>query len=122
MKGIELPINVMIIVLIALVVLIAIIALFTGVWNPGSQSLSLESAKSSACQKLVSAQCSFETYDIVVNNYDADNDGKIDPGTSFSKCSDWTGSTDYDKCDNLYALCKKRLSISDNGCRQLCNC
>ena len=53
MKGAELPINIIIIFILALAVLIAMIAIFMGVWTPGAASLSQESAKNSACQKYV---------------------------------------------------------------------
>lgn len=56
MKGAELPINIIIVFILALAVLIAMIAVFMGVWTPGSAGLGQESAKNSGCQKYVGLQ------------------------------------------------------------------
>ena len=53
----ELPINVMVIVVIAIIVLLAVAMLFFNVWTPGKDTLALEAAKNSGCQKLVSIGC-----------------------------------------------------------------
>ncbi|MFH1229270.1 MAG: hypothetical protein V1678_02500 [Candidatus Aenigmatarchaeota archaeon] len=57
MKGIEMPINVMIIVVICIIVLLAVVSLFLGVWNPTKGSLNMESIKNNACQIYVSNGC-----------------------------------------------------------------
>ena len=57
MKGIELPINTLIILVIALLILIAIIAFFLGVWGPGTSGVTLEATKTSACQRFISLDC-----------------------------------------------------------------
>lgn len=53
MKGAELPINIIIVFVLALAVLIAMIAVFMGVWTPGSAGIGAESAKNTGCQKYV---------------------------------------------------------------------
>ena len=67
MKGIELPINILIIVVVAIIVLVAIVALFAQSWNPGTKPISLESSKSNACQILSSRGCQMSVYDVPVN-------------------------------------------------------
>ena len=62
-KGMELPINVLIIIVIAVVVLITVIVLLGNVPNMGC-----DAAKSSACLKLVQ-DCSTDPADIKVGNF-----------------------------------------------------
>lgn len=57
MKGVELPINTLIIFIIVLIVLLAIIGFFFGVWTPGAGGLQIEAVKVSACQKFISVNC-----------------------------------------------------------------
>lgn len=54
MKGIELPMNTLVVIVIAIIILIAMVALFMGVWRQGSYGISMDSAKNSACQRYVS--------------------------------------------------------------------
>jgi hypothetical protein len=77
MRGVELPINAIVIVVICLVVLLAIIALFFGVWTPGKSTITLEAAKSSACQMLVSLGCNENMWGLTISNFDANQNGKI---------------------------------------------
>ena len=110
MKGLSLPINVLVIVVVAVIVLLGIVALYFGGFTPFSSSISVESAKNSACAELVRRQCALtpstmllSTYDII---FDADNDGT--PGLAG---------------DTLQALCTKfynRATATD--CKRLCGC
>jgi hypothetical protein len=120
MKGIELPINVLIIIVIVLIVLLAVIAFFFGTWNPGVIGVSLESAKNNACQMLISTGCG-NPANIVVNGFDANKDGEINPGIGWVSGSCGTTST-YG--DNLAALCECHYYLPDvDDCaEQLCRC
>ncbi|MHA1686743.1 MAG: hypothetical protein ACTSYD_10105, partial [Candidatus Heimdallarchaeaceae archaeon] len=129
MKGISLPINALVIIVLALIILIAILALFFGVWPFGSQSISLEGAKNNACNMLLSFNCEEQTSNIVVKNFDADKDGDLDPQTGF----DWSNPspTNSNNHDNLAALCYNYYGIydptdplnSENLCKtEVCNC
>jgi uncharacterized membrane protein len=106
MKGMELPVNTLIIVVIALVILLAILALFFGVW-PSVQGVSLEAAKNNACQILTSTGCTADPITIKVNDFDADKDGNYgtaETGTTWT----WGNSCDPSRAadgDNLAALC-----------------
>ncbi len=121
----ELPINVMVVVLIALVVLIAIFALFSGIWSPSTETLGLETVKSRACSNLVSMGCTVDTKDIAINDFDVDGDGKIGASDSGASCTDSNVGKNPENCDNLYTLCVKKYSIPLGGetrCKQLCGC
>lgn len=124
MKGVELPINTLIVVVIALAILLALIALFFGVWTPGSSGLNLDAAKNTACHMLVSTGCR-DAAQINVNDFDANKDGNLQSGTGTGDCE--TGGD-----DNLYMLCKCWYNIRppiyaedtiNQNCRQIiCNC
>jgi len=126
MKGIELPINILIIVATAVIVLIAVIAMFYPAFNSGSVTMTSESAKSAACQVLVEAKnCgkttpATNTYGIRVNNFDANKDNTPLAGTEAAypaACLPTGGN------DNLARLCVCYYSITtEAGCKALCGC
>jgi hypothetical protein len=125
MKGVELPINVLVLVVLGLVILLGILALFYGVWTGGASGVSLESAKNSACQLLVSTGCNDNIQTIYTNNFDADKDGTIDTdiGPGIGECND---PTDFSE-DNLRMLCKcwyniPELNIIEECKNIICNC
>lgn len=125
MKGVELPINVMIIVVLAIIVLIAVAVLFFGAWNPGKGSISLETAKNSACQILVSRGCDIHPNAIQISDFDADNDNSNDPtGGLAANCGPGGSGTG----DTLWSLCVCQLNIlqSTDGCKKcmmnVCGC
>jgi hypothetical protein len=111
MKGIELPINVLIIIVVAIIVLLAIISMFFTPFTTGSGSVSLETAKEQACRSLVVAyNCGTSTDldKIIVDNYDANDDLKENQIT-----------------DTLMSLCVHKFQITTgdtSSCRKLCGC
>jgi len=124
MKGTELPINTLIIIVIAVAVLIAMIALFYYVYDPSRQGISLEAAKSNACQMLASLNCNVGADSISISNFDADKDGQRDPGsnvgTSIADCSNGNPSMN----DNLMTLCACYYGFTeDSDCEtNVCGC
>jgi hypothetical protein len=48
-KGIELPINILVVVAVAVIVLLGVVALFFSGWFSGTAPMSIEAAKSQAC-------------------------------------------------------------------------
>jgi hypothetical protein len=150
MKGIELPINILIIVAVAVIVLIALIAMFYPAFSSGSQTVNVESVKNAACQVLVTAKnCMAATTTINTPDFDADQDGLIvgdsgqdwgwavnDPcppapfppgsgctvaSTGDNTCHETTATGNED--DNLAALCKCYYGItSEAQCKALCGC
>jgi hypothetical protein len=106
MKGIELPINALIIIILALIVLLAILGLFYGVWPSSTKSVNIETAKNNACQILISMRCLVGPETIHISDFDADEDGVVgDPGgwTQGTPCP--TLATNGAIGDNLASLC-----------------
>lgn len=125
MKGVELPINVLILVVLGLIILLAILGLFYGVWTGGASGVNLESAKNSACQLLISTGCNDNIETIYTNNFDADKDGTLDTGFGLGQCNEVP--TIGPSKDNLRMLCKCWYNIPDDriieDCKKLiCNC
>jgi hypothetical protein len=121
MKGLELPINVMVILVLGIIILIAVIALIYGAYPPSIKSVDLTTVKNSACQVLTSMGCGGSPSSIIISNFDANNDGKLDGG------SDWTfgaGNCARSGEDNLASLCECYYSIMDeDACKtQICDC
>jgi len=107
LKGVELPVSTLVIVIIALAVLLSILAILYVVWNPGVSLVSLEAARSNACNLLVGAQCNIPLTSVITKNFDADKDGTVGSAT-----------------DTLLALCTNYYDISDstNCKRDICKC
>ena len=129
MKGIELPINVLIIIVVAIIVLIAIVAMFYPSFTNGNSMVSSEGAKSAACQVLVSrGGCTSNTvhsYDISINNFDANKDNTVTSGIESAYptvCLSGTPPTGSGS-DNLARLCLCYYQITtDPLCKKLCGC
>jgi hypothetical protein len=75
MKGIELPINVLIIVVIAVIVLLGIIAVYFAGWTPYASSSGVDAVKNDACRILVMGHgCDIEPDQIEITNFDGADD------------------------------------------------
>jgi len=130
MKGIELPINILIIVVVAVIVLIAVIAMFYPAFNSGSGILTLEAAKTQACQSIVEGlKCDtgIGLNTIIIYDFDADKDntkGTTDAGTNTGASCPTVGPPASN--DNLYMLCQCYYQLSGaslpSDCRKLCGC
>ena len=125
MKGLELPINALIIIVVAVIVMIALIAMFYPAFLSGSSTVTLETAKSQACKALVEGNNCNTTqavlWNIYVYGFDADKDGTNNPGPNTgANCQTSTSQ------DNLYMLCKCHFQIDPatdaSSCRKLCGC
>ena len=125
MKGMELPISTLIIVIIALIILLAILALFYGVWGTSIPGVTLESVKNSACQILTSTGCTANPITIKVNDFDANNDGNMVGGSAFNNWGDATNcNTGATSADNLASLCQCRYgrTIETECTSDICKC
>ena len=125
MKGIELPINALIVIAIALLVLLGIVALWMSGWSGGSQGITLEAAKSTGCGALMrnSSGCSAVDPSIIIYHgltptvptFDVNGDGKV-------------GVVDTANLDNLTTLCIIYYGVpndsasSKSPCRRICGC
>jgi len=104
MKGVELPINVMVIVAIAIIILLSIVALYFIGWSPFSGFVSLATLKNTGCSNF-----SF--------NYKCGAGGATTDDIKFGKNS-------YN-VDNLTALCVAYFNVSSGdtaGCAAVCGC
>jgi len=131
MKGMELPINVMVIVVICVIVLLAVVALFFGVWNPFKTTATLETAKNNACQMLVSMGCPSNPESISVRDFDANRNGTVnDDGTgtiSWDSNHDcYSAAATNNIGDNLASLCvcyyNLKGTTGPTDCEKLCGC
>ena len=127
MKGVELPTNTIVVVIICLVILLAVIVLLLGVWNPGKTGITLEAAKSGACQMIVSMGCSPDANTIYIRDFDANKNEKLEDGGDIG-AEPWNTGRDCGKLttskDNLATLCNCYYNLfNQNDCKKtLCNC
>jgi len=130
MKGMELPISTLVIIIVCIAVLLAVIMFFFGGYAQGSKAVNLETARSVACQKLASMNCdpNINPASIQVVDFDADKDGQTNnPGSGATGPCDTTS-----RGDNLAMLCVCYYGIAITGpadpvgnpkCKkQVCNC
>jgi len=103
MKGIELPINVLVIVAIAVIVLLGLVVLYFIGFNPFSGSISLTSLKNAGCSNFSL-------------NFDCGRRGAMTTALITLPANTY-GYT------NLLALCIGQLGAADDAaCRQVCGC
>jgi hypothetical protein len=110
MKGIELPINVLVIIVIAVIVLLGIIAVYFAGWTPFAQSSGVDAVKNAGCRMVV-YNCSIELDTILFDGsniglptYDVNDDGI------------------YDSDDNMEELCRIHFDADPTQCAKLCGC
>jgi len=134
MKGVELPINILVIVAVAVVVLLGIVALYFVGWSPFPATVGLESAKNEGCRQLVQERrCGTDTWNIEIDNFDADQDGAVgsqDTGIVVGPCRGTVGQAE----DTLFMLCYCHYAMDQIGppalttdqvnarCKELCGC
>ena len=134
MKGMELPISTLIIIIIALLLFLALLAFFFGVWNPGRGSMNQESIKNNICQMLVSTGCSQNTWSIPIRDFDANKNNTLNDAGDVISTGPSLASGPWlytDNCgstaragDNLAALCICYYNLqNDTDCKKiLCGC
>jgi hypothetical protein len=106
MKGVELPINILVVVAIAVIVLLGLIAMYFIGFTPFSTSISIEGVKNAACGELVRKGCDDLTNTILTPGFSSDGNTVIDEAT-----------------DNLDTLCENFYNrTSETDCKQLCGC
>jgi hypothetical protein len=102
MKGIELPVNVLVIIVIAVIVIIALVALLTG-GIPLLGPVQVSAVFNAGCTSLQDAGC-MDSSAIHVN-LDVNSDKIID------------------EKDTLLGLCQTKYgAIDDAACKKLCKC
>jgi hypothetical protein len=122
MKGIELPINVMVIIVLVLIVLIALLTLFNSTWNSSQTGMTRETAKNNACGMLATLGCPDGTDKIFVKDFDANGNGRLNDAGDVAQ---WSTSICRTSAagDNLATLCICQYGItSESECKKLCGC
>jgi hypothetical protein len=130
MKGVELPINSLVIIVICLIVLLSVVAFYFFGWRPWSMTVTQESARNNACQMLAVMGCRAHPANISVSSFDADKDGNIDPLTSsiYITTISCSNPSDVNTFDSLWSLCVcyYNLPQTDGGvesCKtDICGC
>ena len=126
-KASELPINTLVVVIIAVIILLALVAMYLTGYGPFSKTVGIEGARGGACRQLVQENgCRVASSVINTTGFDANKDDTLVVGTSW----DWSDTVMPNKCgpgatsnDNLAALCKCYYSLStENDCKNLCGC
>lgn len=121
--GVELPINVVVIIVMCIIVLLSVMVLFILTWTSGSSTINLQSVKSNACQKLASSNCESDTSSISVENFDANKDGKVNEAGNGVDDTSAACKTGGGGDDNLYMLCKCWFSVNEQVCKNsICGC
>jgi len=106
MKGVELPINVLVIIAIAVLVMLGLVALYLAAQSSIVPTVSI-STQQAACQELLNKGCDTFLPSSIIMNVDVNNDGK------------------KDMSDNLQAYCENILGIAKDdiaACKKKCQC
>jgi len=121
MKGIELPINVLVIIVIAVIVLLGVIAVYFTGWTPFAQTAGVEAVKNAGC-RIVVYNCSTDLDDILFDGsnaglpkYDVNGDGDFCPADGTTVC----GANDN---DDMLKLCEIHFDADARACAKLCGC
>jgi hypothetical protein len=121
-KGIELPINVLVIVAVAVIVLLGIVGLYLAGFGGPAAGVTVESVKTTACQQLIrSGNCgnANATFGVNIGNFDANKNGvmgdiKGTPTVTFDPSTAAGTGTTMITGDNLGALCVKYYGATWN--------
>jgi len=135
MKGIELPINILVVVAVAVIVLLGIVALYFAGFIEPAGTMTAQTTKTKYCSQVSQnpngciyvASGGVDLTKIQINDFDANQDGTIVGGTTFAwntACGTVVGST-----DNLVALLKCQFGIvgtdadtTDRAQKKACGC
>lgn len=107
MKGIELPVNVLVIIAVAVIVLLGVIALYMSGFIGSTPALNMNVAWNQGCASVVRNCAGTAIGTDIAVNYDVNGDGKIVLAN-----------------DNFLTLCQKIYgsTTSIGTCKQKCGC
>lgn len=129
-KATELPINTLVIIVMAVIILLSLIAMYFTGYGPFSKTVGIEGIRGDVCRRLVQEnRCTVSTNTIVISNFDANRNNLLasaDTGTGWiwgtSACGSAPPAVDAGG-DNLAAFCQCYYSLdSESSCRSLCEC
>ncbi|PVX24649.1 MAG: hypothetical protein CW691_06965 [Candidatus Bathyarchaeum sp.] len=120
MKGISLPINVLVIVVIAVIVLLGVVSVYFTSWSPFGESMNAESAKTAGCRRIIN-NC-----DLIGDDFDDYAKSLVFDGLTGLPSFDVNGNdeigdeaTESDDGDTMFNLCR---TFFGTDCRKLCGC
>jgi hypothetical protein len=87
MKGVSLPISVIVILMLAVAVLAGALYIYRSGWQPGARGAGMEAAFNSACLTLTSRGCKSADLDTIPANYDVDGNGDPSDDELLDLCS-----------------------------------
>ncbi|MDD5417187.1 MAG: hypothetical protein PHU12_04390 [Candidatus Aenigmarchaeota archaeon] len=111
MKGLELPVNMLVVVAVAVIVLLGVVALFMTGLTPFGNVTGLQDAKSQGCSIVVTSGCSpnLNLENIAIDNFEgADN--------LYGLCHDYYG------CDALDIDDEDDVIANTACCMKVCGC
>ncbi|MFH1474097.1 MAG: hypothetical protein ABIE55_04395 [Candidatus Aenigmatarchaeota archaeon] len=121
MKGIELPINVLVIIVIAVIVLLGVIAVYFTGWTPFAETAGVDAVKNAGCRMVVYDCSSIDLTNILFDGskaglpkYDVNDDGYFCPADT-ANCASRAN-------DNMVNLCSIYFDTDATGCAKLCGC
>ena len=120
MKGIELPINILVVVAVAVIVLLGVIALYFGGFMGPAQTMTASTAKSTYCAYITRHPdgCTVGIVplnSITISNFDADQDGSIgasDTGVGWTLGTTVCGLPVAAGGDNLASLLQCHFGVT----------
>ena len=109
MKGIELPINILVIVAVAIIVLLGVVALFYSSWFTGTGPVTSQSAVSKACSIATRMGCAADPATVYMT----------DDGTASGKIVYKTYTTLDDFCIGEYQAAPSTSTTTNQNCLKL---
>ncbi len=114
-KGVSLPVNAVIIIILAVLVFAALGLFFSGNYTQGTNTIAVEKAYSDGCNVLFyTYSCNKEPKDVTIKGFNPDNDpGKANTGDSLARACELKFSWQKDSA--------KSTPKSDE-CKKNCGC
>jgi hypothetical protein len=105
-KGVELPINILVVVAIAVIVLLGLVALYFIGFNPFSVTTALEAAKNNACRDYLHQSTACIDSVLVLFNYPAGTPTNLKDFTdAYYGCAPGTPPVHDEACTRRVCLC-----------------
>ena len=126
-KGIELPINILVIVALAVVVLLGVVAMYMSGTTPFIKGIGYEGIKTTGCRLLLQDDCTTSPWQIPAK-MDVDEDGAICPPLSTATDvtgvdTTATGCTLATKADSLQYFMEEHFGSADIAdTKKKCGC
>ena len=124
MKGAELPISTLVIIVLAIIILLALVAMYFSGFGPFSTAVGIEGVRGAACRVLVQENgCRVNSSSVTIIGFDANKDNAMVSNTTWLAGSWNSGCPAAGSGDNLAALCRCYYGLTtESSCRGLCGC